>query len=407
MLQLNEDKNFHYEAIRALARARTFSADIAEVLSILDRIKPGDFNSWYDEWYGLAMRVLSTIDENRPEAYSPVTLRDIYFRVSHYIFVSDFFLHGNPNDPRIGKCYEEWRMYFDKANALLPIPGVHATVKSQYGFEMPIITYRAPEASSTNPRPTVILGGGFDSNMEELLHVFGFPALERGYNVIIYEGPGQPTLLHKEKKGFIVEWERAVTAIVDYILENSKSELSFIDTSKIGLLGYSLGGYLAARAAAFEPRLAALICIDGVWSVSECFEKAIPQCKPALESGDKAALTEIFESISDKDTTNLRWIHDHCKYSFQSTDIPEIFERSAKMTLEGIVDRIEMPAFIGDAEADIFFQGQPPRVAKAIGSNATLFPFTNEQAAGAHCQSGAFAYLNQAVMEWFAGVVGH
>lgn len=40
--------------------------------------------------------------------------------------------------------------------------------------------YRTPEASATNRKPLIILGGGFDSNMEESMHTFGFEALERG-----------------------------------------------------------------------------------------------------------------------------------------------------------------------------------------------------------------------------------
>ena len=250
MFRFSEDESFHYEFLRSLALTRNYGSDISECLQILPNIKPGDFEDWYREWHNLALRVLSTIDESKLSSYSPVTLKDVYFRASHYFFMSDFFLHGNPSDPRSDEAFGLWRKYFDKANALLPIPGQHVTLRTGHGFEVPVLIYRAPQASASNPRPTLIIGGGFDSNMEELLHVSGFPALERGYNVILYEGPGQPTLIHKQHVGFIHDWEKAVTPIVDYIFERQKDELAFIDTTKIGLFGYSLGGYLSARAAA-------------------------------------------------------------------------------------------------------------------------------------------------------------
>ena len=187
MLQLHEDLNFHYEAMRALASVPHGGADITEILAIMPKIKPGDFDSWYEEWFQLAERVLSTIDETKEASYSTVTLRNVYFRASHYFFVADFFLHGNKNDPRMIKYYELWRRYFDKANALLEVPGKHYNIDAD-GFTMPAIIFRAAKASAENPRPTLIIGGGFESNMEETYHVFAVPALERGYNVVIYEG---------------------------------------------------------------------------------------------------------------------------------------------------------------------------------------------------------------------------
>ncbi|SMR47922.1 unnamed protein product [Zymoseptoria tritici ST99CH_3D1] len=302
MLQLHEDPNFHYEAIRAIGTARYNGADISE-------------------WSNLAERVLSTIDESKLETYSPITLRDIYFRASHDFFIADFFLHGNPADPRMAEMFQN------------------------HGFEIPLIIYRAAEASKSVPRPTLIIGGGFDRNIEETLHDFGFAALEREYNVILYEGPGMPRLLHQQKKGFIHDWEKVVSPIMDYIETNKNGSLSFVDSSKIGLIGMSLGGYLAARAAAFEPRLAA------------------------------------------------------------TKTVVEFFSRIPAWDLTGVAGNIQMPALIGLAEDDLFFKGQPEKVAEAIGFRATLVYFGPDQAAHLHVASGALRYQNQAIFEWFAGVL--
>jgi len=406
MWQLSEDPSFHFEILRSLALTRNYGGDVAETLSTIAKIKPGDFEDWYREWRNLALRVLSSIDEAKLSSYSPVTLRDVYFRASHYFFMSDFFLHGNPSDPRGKEAYDLWRLYFDKANALLAIPGQHVSLPTGHGFEIPLIIYRASQASASTPRPTLILGGGFDSNMEELFHVFGFPALERGYNVILYEGPGQPTLLHQQKVGFIHDWEKVVTPIVDYVSAHQTDDLSFIDATKMGLVGYSLGGYLAARAAAFEPRLAAVICIDGVHNFGETCLNILPECRTAWEQGDEKAFNDAFLTTSACPNTQRRWVHDHVKFSFASDSGYEIVQRAMKMTLTGIGKNIKMPAFIGEAEHDIFFLGQPARVAREIGPNATLVQFGSDQAAGSHSQCGAGVYLNQRVMEWFATVIG-
>lgn len=406
-LMLHEDPNFHYEAIRSLGTARYYGSDVQETLQILPKIKSGDFDGWYEEWSNLAKRVFATIDQEKLDLYDPTTIRNVYFRASHYYFVSEFFLHSNWEDPRSEEAFRLWRKYFDTANSHLAIPGKHARIPASIG-EIPVIFYRAAGASATSPKPTVILGGGFDSNMEESLHVFGFDALERGYNVVLYDGPGQPRFLHEQHVGFIHDWEKVVTPIVDHIFAHSADNLAFIDTSKIGLLGMSLGGYLSARAAAFEPRLAAVMCVDGVYDFLDCCLTAFPELKEPWEVKDE----ERFNSLFDKNglsnaSTGRRWIHDHIKFSFQEQSGFEIFQRVEKMSLkDGFAENIRMPAFIGDAEQDLFFLGQPPRVKEAIGKNATLFRFTDENAAAAHCASGAFAYQNQILWEWFGNVVG-
>jgi hypothetical protein len=159
--------------------------------------------------------------------------------------------------------YERWRKYFDIANAHLTIPGVYAKVAASFR-DVPFYLFLTESASRKPATPLLIINVWFDNNMEELLHFFGFDALERGYNVLIYDGPGHPSFLRGQYIGFIHNWENVVTPIVDYVFDHSKDELSYIDTSTFALLRESSGGHLAARAAALEPRLAPVICIDGL-----------------------------------------------------------------------------------------------------------------------------------------------
>lgn len=409
--QLHPDKNFHYETLRSLGTSRYSGSDIQEQLALMSRIEPGDFDGWYKEWSGLAKRVMSTIDTSRLSEYSPVTVRNVFFRASHYFWVSEFFLHAKWNDSRSQSAFSSWRECFKIANANLPIPGQFIEVPAPFG-QIPMYIFRTPDASATRPRPLIILGGGFDNNMEELLHVFGFDVLERGYNVLIYDGPGQPSFLHRTqgqpRQGFIHDWERVVTPIVSHILAQHSTSLSYIDTSRIALLGMSLGGYLAARAAAFEPRLAALICIDGVSSLHASLLSAMPAAiQQAWAAGDKVRFDALFAELSlPSNSTAQRWMHDHGLFAFQAESGFEFFERAQEFVLDGeVAGKIDMPAFIGDAQRDIFFQGQPREVAEMIGEKATLFEFGEENGAAAHCASGALAYQNQVIWEWFERVV--
>ncbi|PVH96119.1 alpha/beta-hydrolase [Periconia macrospinosa] len=306
------------------------------------------------------------------------------------------------------ECYSLWRTYFDKANALLDIPGTHHTIPTPHGFSMPAILFRAAGATRETPRPLLIIGGGFESSMEETFHVSGFAALERGYNVLIYEGPGHRGLVN-QGVGFVFDWEKAVTPIMDFVVGGKEDgEFGFVDTEKIGLMGMSMGGYLAARAAAFEPRLAAVMCIDGVYSMLEPALNIVPEVCDAWEAGDAAAFDAIFEADREKWGTGRRWFHDDLLYTFCTDSGFEAFKVCERMTLEGgVAGKVKMPAYIGDAADDLFFEGQPERVKSEMGANATLKEFRSELGAHLHCQSGALVYMNQDMLEWFAGVVGH
>lgn len=137
-----------------------------------------------------------------------------------------------------------------------------------------------------------------------------------------------------------------MTPVVDYIFANKASDLAFTDATKIALLGYSLGGYLAARAAAFEPRLAAAISVDGVYSFIDTCLIAFPECKAAFMQGDEKTFNELFEKTSPGKGTKRRWIRDHLKFSFVKKSGFKIFQTATKMDLSSVAAKINMPVFM-------------------------------------------------------------
>src|SRR5215471_18993514 len=66
--------------------------------------------------------------------------------------------------------------------------------------------------------------------------------------------------LHRGGLVFRPDWEKVVSCAVDFALTQPD-----VDPHKIVLMGVSMGGVLAPRAAAFEPRLAALVANDGIY----------------------------------------------------------------------------------------------------------------------------------------------
>ncbi|MEU9305459.1 alpha/beta fold hydrolase [Streptomyces sp. NPDC048269] len=96
---------------------------------------------------------------------------------------------------------------------------------------------------------TVVVVPGLDSAKEEFLDLVS-ALLARGLAVFAMDGPGQGVLAATTT--LAPDYERVVGRVIDAL-----------GATRIGLVGLSLGGYFAARAAALEPRVAAVATVSG------------------------------------------------------------------------------------------------------------------------------------------------
>lgn len=261
LLPLNEDPLFDFSILRALSLSVYDGADVAEMLTAARGIIPGDFESFAGAFGRLAHAVY---DRAAAVAGSglPFSARTAFFSAATYFRCADFFLHGDPADPRLVDLWDRQTDAFDRGLALLNPPGQRLTIHAPE-FDIPAIwlTPTPKRGDEERQRPTLVVGNGYDGAQEEMYHVIGLAALERGYNVLSYEGPGQPTVRRQQGLGFIPDWERVVGPVMDHVLRQT----AHVDASAVGLLGLSFGGYLAPRAAAFDDRFAAVMALDGVW----------------------------------------------------------------------------------------------------------------------------------------------
>lgn len=281
----------------------------------------GNLESWYTEFHRLAQRIESQANAIDPVRHR-VSARDAWFRAATYYRACEFYLHGTPSGPRIDQVWDKQAAAFDKALKLLDRPGERVKIPTEHGFDVEGIFF--PGAGDPAARkPTMIAGTGFDGSMEETLHGVRFGGIERGYNVITYEGPGQPTVLRQQKKGFIHDWEKVVKPIVDYLIQRAD-----VDDSSIGLMGESLGGYFAVRAAAFEHRVTGVLAFDGIWdfhaAVVAFVKKGMsPSAQTLLDRGERKKLDEELRQMTDQNTLPImiRWVIDQGLWNFQ-TDSP-------------------------------------------------------------------------------------
>ena len=204
--------------------------------------------------------------------------------------------------------------------------------------------------------------------------------------------------------GFILDWERVVTPVMDYILSE---KVQIVKKDQVVLIGNSMGGYLAARAAAFEKRLAAVVLVDGVWDLYAAFARQFPsQLLATYDAGDHTQFDKKLLSLweSGKLSTDAAWGLDQGLWSFQTLSPSDFLTQGRQYRLKNVVHKIDMPVFVGEGEYDDLTPGQGIEVKNALGKKATLYRFN--RVAGYHCQTGALQELTRSMFAWTHKTLG-
>ena len=90
-------------------------------------------------------------------------------------------------------------------------------------------------------------------NCKEMSVLFcGLEFAARGWNTLAIDGPGQGESLRLRELYARHDYEVAGSAALDFVLQRAD-----VDPAAVVVMGYSFGGYYAARVAAFEKRYAA------------------------------------------------------------------------------------------------------------------------------------------------------
>jgi dipeptidyl aminopeptidase/acylaminoacyl peptidase len=244
---LFEDQAFSFETLRTTGFAEYSGAQLGEVVAAASRITDGDEDSWLAEWSALG-RHAHEIATDADAAGHRVSAREAYLRASNYYRNSEFFLRVNPaTNPDARELSRLARDTFALAIRLFDTPVERIAIPYE---DATLPGYLFLVDDSGTQRPTIVYNNGFDSTLEEAYFAIAAAALRRGYNVLASDGPGQGEVIREQGLTFRPDWETVITPVVDYAVTRSE-----IRSDELTLFGYSLGGYLVARAATFEHRI--------------------------------------------------------------------------------------------------------------------------------------------------------
>lgn len=382
------DPTYDFELRRVLGYALSGGADLNEVLQAAHRVKAGDGDSWYQAWFELAQRVRAMADQARGHR---VSTRAALLRASAYFRPADFFLHADPRDPRILTSWRLSRDTFRQAARLMDHPVEVAAIPYE-NTTLPGYFMRPDDTRL--PRKTLIVQTGFDGTGEELYFEVAFFALARGYNVLIFEGPGQGGVVREQHLYFRPDWEKVVTPVVDYALGRPE-----VDRQRLALMGISMGGYLVARAAAYEHRLAALVCNPGVMDMMAGKRPSQKQWQETRS--DPAAANQAMRQRMAQDI-GFRWLVNNGMFTMGVRTPLEFMERFARYRLSREqAGRITANSLVIASHGDHFMSyDDQKKLYEAMTCPKTLMEFTAAEDATPHCQMGAMAVSSQRIFDW-------
>jgi dienelactone hydrolase len=388
-----KDDGTNFEVQNMLGALRSGCGDAGEILTTVATITDGDAQSWVAAWLALATRIAQVADDALAAGHT-VSARDAYLRAATYYAAVLPSVDGIKDpEPVLTAAFTAHRRCFDTYVDLLDVPGEKIEIPYE-GSTMP--GYFFAVAPDSRPRRTIILNNGSDGAVTALWPAFGAGAVARGYNVVVFDGPGQQSLLFEQGIPFRPDWEHVITPVVDFLRARAD-----VDDDRIVIYGISQAGYWVPRALAFEHRIAAAIADPGVDDVSTSWLGHLPESMvKMLTDHDKKTFDELMSIGTSSDDAIQAQIMAWRGKPYGISDPYDLFTAVMEYRLGDLTQRITTPLLVTDPEGEQFWPGQSQRLYDALPGPKALVKFTAAEGADRHCEPMGRALLEQRVFDW-------
>ncbi|WBY64477.1 alpha/beta hydrolase family protein [Thermocaproicibacter melissae] len=261
-------------------------------------------------------------------------------------------------------------------------------------------TLHAIHIPAEKEKGTVLVCGGYDSFIEEFVLQIRDLA-DRGYSVVLFEGPGQGWCL-REKMYFRHDFEKPASAVLDYF-----------GIKRCAMVGISWGGYFVLRCAAFEKRIVAAAAYDVMDNGLEVMTNVFPKPICCLI---RWALRHRKEKLVNGLTARIRkrsiladWALSQGMTITGTETVFAFYEALSRHTLSGIEDRITQDILLLAGEKDHYIPvNQYYRLKESLhhAKSLTCRLFTEAEGGEQHCQIGNHMLAVNTILDWLDRVYG-
>jgi dienelactone hydrolase len=362
-----DDPWLSYQFRRALGEAQVGGGSVSESFLVASRMQPPNRETWYVEWRRVADQTRSRA-EQAEQAGHVVTARDAWVRATNQYRSAEFWLAAD--DPRRMETFELCESSFRSAGRYFDPPVESVEIPYEGGAVLYGHFLASPRA--VGRQPVLISIGGLDSFKEEMLFMVGRAVLDRGIACLFVDGPGQGATLRREGIPTRYDYEVPIRYCVDWLLARDD-----VDPDRLALSGSSLGGYYAARAGAFESRLAAVVAHGAQWDLGEQW-------------------AERDESYG---------LAGHIKWVFGVESMEQARLAAQQFRLAGVVENMSCPFLIVHGGHDVLGVHHARTLydhAKERGVDVTLRLVGEAETGAEHCQHDNPTVGMEYVADWLA-----
>jgi pimeloyl-ACP methyl ester carboxylesterase len=384
----SNDLDYQFQAF-VLGYATYGGATVGEALYTAKHVNEKDLKSWWQVWNNTAVHTEAQANLSL-QAGHVVSARKAFLRAFTYYRTSAIML--SYHDPLFKETFDKARACY-REFAHLSNPAIEVV---QIPFEGKFLRgyFAKPQQGNNSKLPTYITIGGGDTLAEDLYFFGGAAALERGYNVLMVDLPGQGTTPFD---GLTMrhDSETAVRTMVDYLVSRSD-----VATDKIVASGVSLGGYFTLRAASYEKRLRTIALSTPIVDWHQALLEAAPapfRMAPNL----LGAITKFAGLFSPSQVIVFdRYFH----WQTGAATMGEAFEKFKSWRVD--VSQVTCPTLciVGDGEDEVF-KKQTRLCYDSLKTPKRLVICTEKDGADAHCQTNNLQYGQQLMFDWFDDVL--
>jgi dipeptidyl aminopeptidase/acylaminoacyl peptidase len=368
-------------AIRGVISSEIWGgADLGEIYKVVAALKPdvGKNAAWFAQWSAMARKVTALGDDAKAKGHE-ATAAGAYLRAANYYQVGERLLQPRSEDSQ--KAYATSVELFKKGMGAVAAVSIEAVeVPFENGKKLPAYLVKSRDAGSAR-LPTVVFCDGLDIT-KELQYFHGVPELaKRGLATLIVDIPGTGESVRFRDMPARFDTNVVGTAVIDYLETRSD-----IDKDRIGMMGISLGGYYAVRAAAFEPRFKACVSWGPIWDYYAVWQRRL----------DKA-----FQGALSVPSEHIMWV--------LGVSSPEAaLEKLKDWRLAGVAEKVKCPYLVTHGERDAQVPlADAKALFNAIGAtDKTMKVFTVEEGGYEHCQGDNITLGITYVADWLSEKLG-
>ena len=328
----------------------------------------------YASWKAVADRLIASAEEDEA-AGRTITASEKYYRSSLYTSQAERL-----QSPTWEGRTAEYKKSMDLLLKHVALAGVPLTkVEIPYeGSTLPGYLYQAERADG-KPTPLIIQWNGFDST-KEMMYYSQFPQAlaKRGISTLMVDTPGTGEALRMRNLHARYDTEHWASAIIDFA-----EGLPGIDADQIGLVGWSLGGYYAPRAAAFEKRVKLVVA----WGANHNW-------------------AEVQRGRIEREGENpVPHYWDHAFWVWDAENLDDFMEKTKNMHLNGVVEKITVPFLIthGMNDRQINFKYAQQSYDQAVNSPKRVLRFFDDPEGGTeHISLDNQTYVGVYTADWIA-----